>query len=259
MGMFRGSGGGGITGVVNSITFESKEWKKGKNDPYYTLSAKVVITPDGAKKSVDRFVRAGFFYPDNQTISKDGKTLSNGEKGGPVIQGDSDFARLIGTLIENGFPEDRLDPNGLNFEPVEGTRLTLANQIDEAATKEFGKRKGNDGKEYNRDYPVISAVLGLPAEKSSSKKGAAKAEAPAEADTTLADETIVAVLKAAKGKKLDQGKLKSTLVAYQMDHDTMTKAQRDAVYETLTDTDYIKSAVKRKVFEFDADDDVYSL
>jgi hypothetical protein len=259
--MFR-KGGGGITGMVKSITFDVKEWKPKKKggDPYWTLSAKIVLVPDGATKGVDRFVRAGFFYPENQSVSKDGTTLSNGDKGGPVIQADSDFARLIGTLIEKGFPEDRLDPEGLNFSAIIGTRLTIANQIDEDATKEFGKRKGKDGKEYSRDYPVISAVLGLPDAKSAKggKKVAAEAEPEGEADTTLADTTITALLKAAKGNKLDQGKLKSTLVAYQMDHDTMTKSERDSVYETLTDTDYIKSAVKREVFEFDSDDEVYS-
>ncbi len=260
MGMFRSSGGGGITGTVTGITFESKDWKpKAKGaDPYYTLSAKISLLPDGAKKAVDRFIRAGFFYPENQTISKDGRTLSNGPKGGPVVQDDSDFARLIGTLIEKGFPEDRLDPNGLNFDAVVGTRLTLANQRDAEATAKFGKRKGQDGKEYDRDYPVISAVLGLPAVKAAGKAAGKVSKAAEVADISAADETIVALISAAKGKKLDQGKLKSTLVAYQMDHDTMTKVERDAIYETLTDEAYIADAVKREVFAFDADDSVYS-
>ena len=75
MGMFRGEGGGGITGRVNSVTFETKTWNEGKSNEYVTLSAKLVITPDGAQKSIDRFVRAGFFYPENQSISKDGTPL----------------------------------------------------------------------------------------------------------------------------------------------------------------------------------------
>ncbi len=258
MGMFRGNGGGGITGVVSAIVFEAKAWNEGKSNEYSTLSAKVSLTPDGAQKPVDRFIRAGFFYPENQTISKDGSTLSNGPKGGAVIQGNSDFARLIGTLIAKGFPEDRLDKDGLNFSAVVGTRLTLANEIDAEATAKFGKRKGADGKEYSRDYPVISAVLGLPAEKAAGKKAAAKAEASAGADVELADATIVALLKAAKKQKLEQGKLKSTLVKFQMDSEDMTRAQRDGVYETLTDSDYLKDAVKRGVIEFDTDEDIYS-
>ena len=142
MAMFRGSAG--VTGVIQSITFSAKEFK-GQNGPYHKLSAEILLLPDGAKVAQKRFSDAGFFYPANQSISKDGKTLSSKSKdgkgpGGPVIGKDTYFAKLILSAIDNGFPQDRFDPNGFNFSALEGARVTISNQVDVEATAKLGNQ-----------------------------------------------------------------------------------------------------------------------
>jgi hypothetical protein len=193
--MFKGGGGylKGVTATILGITFDSKDWpakSKGK-DGYSTLSAKLTFRLDGATADAFTFIPAGFFYPENQTISEDGTTLGS-DRDGAIIGGDTEFASFINSI-------DALDPSifengdGRNFSQVNGLRVTFDRVIDEAKTKQFGKRKGKtkDGKtaEFNRDYLVVKAVLGKvdvkaassPAKSAAAPKAAAAKAAPAKA------------------------------------------------------------------------------
>ena len=84
--------GGSFAGKLTALTFESKDWESEKGKPYSTLTAKLVIEKDGADDSIEQYLPAGFFYPnDGQTISDDEETL----EGGAAVGDSSEFAKFV--------------------------------------------------------------------------------------------------------------------------------------------------------------------
>lgn len=257
MGMFRKQGGGGVTGVITAVTFDIKDWpgKNGKQ-AYSTLSANVKLQADGATEAADRFLNAGFVY-EGMSVSEDGTTLLN-EAEGAIIQEDTEFARFIGSAIEKGVPESDLDETGRTFTGLVGYRVTLINEVDAEATKQFGKRKGKDGKEYNRTETRVSEVFGKEAvkgaKKSASKpaaKVAAKSDSPA-VDTETADVVLGELLSIAPNKTIERGGLNAAMVKYAIKNG-LKSPERDALRNTLMDTDYLAGAVGRGLISYKSD------
>ncbi len=270
MGMFKGGGGylKGVTLTILGITFDSKEWpakSKGK-DGYSTLSAKLSFRIDGATADAFTFLPAGFFYPENQTISEDGTTLGS-DRDGAIIGGDTEFAKFINSI-------DALDPSlfedndGRNFDAVKGLRVTTDRILDEAKTKEFGKRKGKtkDGKpaEFNRDYLVVKAVLGKVEVKaagkapvaSSKKPVASKAAAPkaaktapAASGTEAADTALLAII-AEAGGSVERKVMGSKATRYRLKAN-LDEAAGEAIRTQLMSDEYINDAVVRGVIDLD--------
>ena len=280
MGMFKSASGGGflagVSGGINSIKFGTKLWPakvKGKDgatkttNAYTTLSAEVLITPDGAEKPVQQFIPAGFFYPENQSISDDGYTLqSDGD--GAIIKEDTDFARFVTSAVVAGMDlnEDNTQ-GGRNFEVMHGYRVTFAKIKDEAAqlavgTKRLGDKaktataaeilaagkradKNDKNKSYNLDYLAISAVLGAPiASKGGPRKatnGSGKALPPAAAvdvDTAGAAKILIGLLAAADDNTLKVGVVKSLVTLYAVEN-SMDKPEREALAKLIGSAEFI--------------------
>jgi hypothetical protein len=274
--LFKKSGGGflnGVEGVINSLTFKTKEFvsKKTKKE-FHKLSAEILVTPDGAEEPVQQFVDAGFFYPDNMAISEDGKTLQGLDDDANVIdleetplRDDTEFAKLIMSLVEAGFPEELLGI-GVNYEPVEGVRVRFKRVVDEEGTKQFGKRKSKDGKkEYNRDFLLIDALLAMP--ETGAKKGAKKTAAPkagtkataaktgakktaapaaAESDSARADEVITGMLADAKGNVIERKSIGAAFVRYALKNG-VTQDERKELQPVLVSEEYLTDAETRGV------------
>jgi len=263
MGMFKSASGGylnGVSGVITSLKWGTKLWPakvKGKDgatktaNAYTTLSAELLITPDGAEKPVQQFVPAGFFYPDNQSISADGLTLQS-DSDGAIIKEDSEFARFVGTAITAGMDlnEDNTQ-GGRNFDVMVGYRVEFAKVIDTKATAEFGKRPdktgklGKDGKpvSYNRDYLSISKVLGAPvAVKGGVKKatnGSGKALPPAAAvDNAAAVAILIGILADADDNVVDSTKVKSLVTKHALEA-SLDKADREAFTKLISSADFL--------------------
>jgi GrpB-like predicted nucleotidyltransferase (UPF0157 family) len=273
--LFKKSGGGflnGVEGVINSLTFKTKEFiSKKTKQPYSKLSAEILVTPDGAEEPVQQFVDAGFFYPDNMAISEDGKTLMGIDDDANVVEldetplrDDTEFAKLILSLVEAGFPEELLGI-GVNYSPVEGVRVRFKRVVDEEGTKTLGKRKSKDGKkEYNRDFLLIDALLAMPeagakgakgakktaapkaAAKTAGAKAGAKKTAPVANDTDRADEVVTAMLADAKDGVIERKSIGSVFVRYALKNG-VTQEDRKVIQAQLTSEEYLTDAQERGV------------
>jgi hypothetical protein len=265
MGMFKNSGGGGylkgISATLLGITFDSKVWNEGKPKEYSTISATLAFQPDGATAPIKTFIPAGFFYPDNQTISDDKTTVSS-DRDGAVLAGDSDFARFIES-IEAIDPSVFEGADGRSFPQVAGLRVTFDRKVNEALTASHGKRSyekkdGTKG-EAPRDYLVVSAVLGKVAVKGGKAAAAPKAAAAAKSSKTAAakpvvdavdtDAALLAIIEAASGK-VERKVMGSKVTRYRLNNN-LDEAAGEALRTKLMSDEYINDAVKRGVIDLD--------
>lgn len=180
---------GGFTGTVNSVEFETKTWKtskKGaKNPTYRTISAKLMVTKDGASDPIEQYLQAGFAYegqkPKGATVTEQ-------------IDGDSDFAKFVDSIEASGGQEimDALaEADFLDFSAIEGNRFEFRNVQNVERQMASGRKKlnitkpdglvGKDGtvytedevmeagkradkkdkkKSYNQNYLTVAKVLG---------------------------------------------------------------------------------------------------
>ena len=247
MSLFRKEGSGGFDGTIDAVTFEAKEWDgKGGNDSYSTLTAKVNVTPDGATVSQERFLRAGFVN-EGITVNDDGTLSLEGEA---QLSENTEFARFVLSAIENG--REEADFSGDDFSGLTGYRYRFINFVDTEATKQFGKRKGKDGKEYNRTEFRISKVYG-PAEVKGKKaaatkvvakgNGAVKSNGKATTTTSTDDkalETVLLDLVTGYGKdgQLNRAAINQSVVRYSIKK-KMSEQERDSLREQLVDEDVL--------------------
>lgn len=188
---FRKSGGGflnGVAGTIVGVKFDSKSWEgaKGKED-YTTLSVELVIKQDGADDTVQQFLSGGFLY-ENQGISDDGTELTSNDDRG-IISEDSEIAKFLSSAVEAGLDETPfVESNLRNLNGLLNQRFVFKRVVDQElmdrlqkAGKE-PKRKGADGKLYNRDNLLVAEYLGE-AEVKATKGGAKKTSKPAATST----------------------------------------------------------------------------
>lgn len=271
MGMFKKSAG--ADGVISGYKFEVKEWpsKEKGGDPYFKLSFAFDFMVDGATEPQQRFMDAGFFYPETASVSDDGLTLvAEGEDG--IIQENSEFARFVASLVEKGFPESSLDQTGRNFEAIIGTRIKLVNWVDKEATEKFGKRvakKGkNKGKSYDRTELRVETVHALPeeggkkpaaAKKTAAKPAATATKGKAAAKTAAPDrdlealETALVTILGDNDGKLPRSSVSSKVVGYALKNKLDTAA-RDALRKDLSDESVLAQLVERGNITYDASD-----
>ncbi len=177
-------GGGGflnnVDGVISNYEFSDafngnafvpgKDKATGKerfHSLYVLLSARV----DGANEDVTTTLFAG--SADDFEIEDDGHTVVPVEDG-RELGGGTAWGKFVTSLVEAGFPESMLSEDSINFEPIIGTRVRFTQRKNVEDTKKLGKRKGKDGKEYDRQDLVITEVYDLakPATKSNGKAAA---------------------------------------------------------------------------------------
>ncbi len=272
MSMFKGGGGylKGVTGTILGITFDSKEWPSTKKkDGYSTLSAKLTFQLEGATAPAITFLKAGFFYPENQTISEDGTTLGS-DRPGAIIGRDTELAKFIES-IEGIDPSVFEGCDGRNFDaPTKGLRVTFDRELDEEGTKKFGKRSyekkdGTKG-EAPRDFLIVSAVLGKVEVKAGASKPVASTKKPvagakaakatpaapkaaAPAAGVDADTALLAIIEEAGGK-VERKVMGSKATRYRLKAN-LDEAAGEALRTQLMSDEYINDAVVRGVIDLD--------
>lgn len=260
-------------GLIQKISF--KPGKKGvstKGRPWQSYSAVALILPDGAAKSVEQFLNAGFL-PDGNTISKDGRSI---EGTGDYLDPDTQFYKFVVSLVEgegNRFPQDRLG-DFRNFEPVDGTRVTFLRVEDPEETARRGPRRDEKtGKDWPRDQLLIKEVLELPSEKKAAGKKAASpkakaavaaAKAPAAAAapagdlTEQADAALVGILQSIDTKEIERSKVGGAFIKYALGAG-ITGPPRETLRKFLVTDDYATGAVDRGVVTLGEGDKTFKL
>lgn len=228
--------------------------KKGdrKGEQFTPLSFVPEVHFDGADDDVTQTQRLLIGDADNfGEVSEDGQTLMTPE--GQNIGANTEAGIFLATLCEAGFDESRLseDADRINYEPILGTRVKLAQVINEEKTKRQGKQKSKDGtKEYMRTDLKVIEVLAQPmpvpgsAKKTITQAANKKPNGKAvEVDIdTLADTVVAKVVEKAGGtlqKRQLAAKVQVTLTAKGMP-DCFPYAKQ--IRERILEDDYLASA-----------------
>jgi len=111
---------------------------------------------------------------------------------GAKIRRSSNYAVWITELLNAGFPADMIKGG---IKKITGTKVRLVEVPAPKFQGEAQKRKGKDGKEYDKTIIVAGEIIGLPGEKpkaegapnTGKKKGAGKSAAPAEVDDEMTE------------------------------------------------------------------------
>ena len=280
------SSGGSTEGVITDYTFtdvfpfgESND----KDDNIYLL---LEVTPDGADEPNKRslYLGSGQFL----RIEDDGKSLvSSDDDGSPRLYEKGEVFKFIESLEAAGFPAESRFPDiaeekKINFEGmVDYGRVRIVNEIDEAATKEFGKRKvkkgKHKGKEFNRTFTKVTKFW-APGEEPASAGTSAKStktnkvntkktvvedadedETPDAISNKIADRVITAILGTAKNNTIKTVDIALAVTRYasnkanKVDEDT-----RDVLRKQLASKDWLTDAAERDVVSYDAKKGVVS-
>lgn len=148
-----------------------KDPKTGK-ERFHTLYCYLSARADGAEEDVTTALFAG--GADDWDITEDGHVLVPTEDG-RQLGASTAFAILLNSMVEAGFPEDRLPEEDFDFRAIIGTRVRFVQRKNEDATKRLGKRKdAKTGKEYDRQDLVVDQVYDLPSTETKSNGKAAK-------------------------------------------------------------------------------------
>lgn len=234
-------------GFLNNVDGELKDYefsarfKDEKKDGEWVYFVPVIRT-DGAEEDVDQHMFIG--ASERYEIDDDGKTLKMAD-GSPVTFGfTTPFGRFMDSLIEQGYDESELpdleggDP--LNLETLIGERFRFKQEVDEEATKKFGKRVSGSGKnkrEYDRTNTVIAAVLGKAGKGSSSKsssKASGSKKAAKEDDEDDLESEAADVLKDVLAKESVNRKNLSLPVTKAL----MKNANKDALKKLILDEEW---------------------
>ena len=256
---FKKGGGGFLNGVDGAIEgyemhtsvelFGEPEPKKGK-EPFNGLYSVLTVMPDGADEEVTTRIFVG--NADSFEISEDRKTLTPIEEGFG-ISANSDWGRFIASMCENGFDENELPEDELNWEAIEGQRVRFEQELDKEKTAKKGKRKDKKtGKEYDWQYLVARVVYGAtdapatPATKKATNgsgkqvpakpaKGG-KANGAADELYTLAKDTLLKIL----ADKKNGGEIAKSAIPVQVSKQLGLKhPQREAVRRLVYSDDFL--------------------
>ena len=177
-------GGGFLNGVDGTITdyrftdefngelYKPKKYKDAKtgklSDLPHSLNAFLSVRVDGADEDTTTTLRVASKFEDWE-ISNDGHTLTPTEDAN--LGSSSAWGKFIQSweiAADQGAESDEYGDNVFNFTPIIGSRVRLvqrpynADELDNL--KRLGapiKRKGKDGKEYNRQSLVVDQVYEL--------------------------------------------------------------------------------------------------
>lgn len=282
MGNWKKSGSGGFTGVIVGVGFSKKVWNEGEEKEYSTVSLDLQVAVEGATgEPMKRFLPAGFLN-DGQSVSDDGKTLVS-ESGDPVIGNNTEAAGFVDSLEEQGFDKSLFPADYNDLSAMIGARIKAVDKVDEAATKEFGKRKGkgkNEGKEFNRTRLTVETYFGQVDVKklkvgsgakatgaaapkaTGAKAGGAKGTAAKATPATMApavaaqgdsdvEGALLSILADAKDNTLPQGQLNSQVIRYATANN-FTPEQRETLRKRLTAVEFLNQSDKGWVYDADS-------
>lgn len=257
---FRKGGGfldqvdGVITGYEFTDVFPGGDGdsKKKKKSDFHSLYVVLQVRVDGADEDVQTTLWAG--DADQFEVSEDGHTLEPLEEGYQIGASTAWGKFITSVVVDAGFPEDELPEEEINYEVLIGRRFRFAQRLDADATKKFGKRKGKNGKEYDRrDLVATNYYPGetpVPAGKQSTKAPAGKAattaakptkgKTVAEAEVSvegLAIDTLLEILKEAKDHKIAKSKVSMAVLRKLVKH-----PQREDVRKVIFSDEFLGQA-----------------
>lgn len=212
-------------------------------DKPHSLNLFLTVRVDGAEEDTTTTLKAAGEF-DNFVVSDDGYELTAADEGECNIGAKSATGKFLQSLVEAGFPDTNFsdDPNVIDLRPMLNTKVRLVQRTDAERTKEFGKKKGKDGKEYDRKDLVVDSVLELP-ESKSSKSGSTKSKGKAvEADDDddveqIAVDTLKKILSNEKGESIAKNKLSVKVLTALGKH-----PQREAVRKLLGSDEFLSGA-----------------
>jgi len=199
--------GAGLLGDVNvkwkEVKFE--EWDYDGKVAQAIPALKITMEVEDQEDAVDQYFSCG--GAKDWTPSKDGKKLvAVGTATG--INKSSNFAILMASLVEAGFPPEKIEDDCTVFEGLE------CHMIRVPAPKRPGlvSTPRADGKVYEKTNMVVDVISKLPWEAKGKKGTAAKGKAEPEESGVedKATETIMAILEE-NPKGLDKKKLASAV------------------------------------------------
>lgn len=214
--------------------------RKNKKSDFSPLYCVLTFAVDGVDEPAATTLFVG--SADDFEIEEDGRKLVPVDEDNGLRQ-NSDFYKFVDSLVKAGFPESNLPEDEINYSAIIGTRVRLVQQVDEEATTRLGKKKSKDGKkEFNRTWLKVSAVHALPGK--AGKPAGGKAGKPAvdedsEEDevSTLATESLIALLKKAPKKTL----LKKKLPVQIINQVGAKHPQREAVRKLVTSDEFLNA------------------
>ncbi len=199
-------GGGLLDNVVvdwTEVRFEMFDYG-GQSDSGPVPALRVTFTPEDGEPS-DQYFSAG--KAEDWEPSKDGTTLvAVGNAKG--INKSCNMAILIHSLIEAGFPEDKIEDDCTVFEGM----ITHVVRVPAPKRPGLVVRTRADGRTFEKTNLVVDKIIKLPWEKSGKRTGATgstKQEEKPEAGETIEDKAVAAVIAAVSGAggALDKKKL----------------------------------------------------
>jgi hypothetical protein len=199
-----------------------------------------------------------------QSLNKDGEAAEKSTIGKKTPAG-----RFFATLVAAAEAAD-LDPDSflpdleggdpLNFDGIDGLRVTLAQEKDEKGTSKRGQRVGSDGNSYDRTNTIVEAVLGEPEAKPAAKgasKSTSRANGSGKKDDTAARDKADAIVASliADAKKADKknknGETPVSKFKMAALRQLTKDSDKDAVIKLLGSEEYRVDAAARDVFNYD--------
>lgn len=246
--------GGGLFDDVDAVitqvryTDEAPEGYTAQGDAN-PLFALLGIQIDGAEAAVTQHISLGGKSGNNFSVINDGKGLE------PLVDdaGISDkakYAMFISSLVNEGFPGDRLESDDFDPTPIEGTRVHL-NRVPTGFDQTFGnKRKGKDGKEYGDTALVVTKIHYLPEDapavatkgakangKAASSKLTPKAQA-ASASNDLEDQALTTL----KALLAENGTFKRQQITLLANKELMKDKNRTPIVKIMFSEEFLSAA-----------------
>lgn len=261
---YRKGGGGFLNGVDGVIVgyrwtdqFNGEDFVPGKKpgtkeDKFHSLFMELTARADGADEDVTQNLFAGNY--DDFVISKDELTLTSEDDGECSIGLNTAAGKFLASLVEAGFSESKFDedPNSVNVEPMNGTRVRFGQAVvlgkDGKPRKRIAKKGKFKGREFDDTTTVIEQVY--PAEKAAKggktaepvkagKKTSKKEEAEEEDDVeTLATNFLLKIVAANKGK---MAKAKLSMQLLKEENGMSKHPEREAIRKLIKSDDFLET------------------
>lgn len=270
---FKGGGGflSDVDGVLVNYEFtdeypgaDEKPRKSKKDDDFRPLYAVLTVKVDGAEDEVTTTLFAG--SADDFEIENDGHSLVPEDPQGGVSK-NSDWGKFVASAVENGFPEEELPEDEINFESLLNKRYRFGQEV--VIDKKTGKarqrvaKKGKfAGKSFDVTRTVITAYYGEADGKASKSSKGDKASKGKDTKTKgkkddnealyeIADPALVSILEAAKDHKVQKVKLSMKILNALLKH-----KNREALREMMLTDEYLE---RENGWTYDADAQVVEL
>jgi hypothetical protein len=134
---YRGGGGflNNVDGTIKDYVFTDKAPNSNESGEWLYLKLSVLV--DGAEAAVSTHLFAGAaerFLP----LADKGRTLG----GDNALGANTPAIKFLESMMANGFDENELPDDKVNYEAIIGRRARFVQQVDEEANKKIGQAQG---------------------------------------------------------------------------------------------------------------------